>query len=168
MPLSPQQRRRAPLPSFLRRQEPSLANADQTLTEVDARLTEVNARLTGVDKGCQKLAAVNPSAIPTLLSNTPRTNLNNPEQIRTNPNTAERPDQIGTPLDHPRPPEKKQNPNTFAAIRHRRHTSPPSVIPAPHSSFLRLSSVIPAQAGTHPHLTFSLPQFIPPPFQGGG
>ena len=72
MPLPPQQRRRpaplpshprpfrharapsatpAPLPSFLRRQEPNLANADQTLTEVDTRLTALDARLTKVDKG---------------------------------------------------------------------------------------------------------------------
>jgi len=28
------------------------------------------------------------------------------------------------------------------------------------------SPIIPAQAGTDPHLPF--PQFIPPPFQGGG
>ena len=68
MPLSPQQRRRAlfpsflrplpsflhPLPSFLRRQEPSLANADQTLTEVDTRLTKV-------DKGCQNLTPSTPA-----------------------------------------------------------------------------------------------------------
>ena len=64
MPLPPQQRRPAPLPSFprplrhicappsfLRRQEPNLAIADQNLTEVDARLTEVDTRLTKVDKG---------------------------------------------------------------------------------------------------------------------
>ena len=82
MPLSPQ-RRRAPLPSFLRRQEPSLANACQNLTEVDTRLT-------GVDKGCQKLATVNPSAIPAPHPNTPRTNLNNPEQTRTPPNAPTR------------------------------------------------------------------------------
>ena len=77
--------------------------------------------------------SVNPSAIPALHSNTPRTNLNNPEQIRTNPNIAKppRPDR-DTPRITPEHPEKKQNPNTAAA------PSPP------------------------------LPQFIPPPFQGGG
>ena len=51
MPLSPQRRRPAPHPSFLRRQEPNLANADQNLTEVDTRLTALDARLTKVDKG---------------------------------------------------------------------------------------------------------------------
>ncbi len=42
MPLSPQRRRPAPLPSFLRRQEPNLANADQNLTALDTRLTKVD------------------------------------------------------------------------------------------------------------------------------
>ena len=78
MPLSPQQRRRAALPSFLasprhscaplpsflrlspsflRRQEPSLANGDQNLTEVDTGLTKV-------DRGCQKLTPSTPAPTP--------------------------------------------------------------------------------------------------------
>ena len=54
--------------------------------------------------GCQKLATVN-------LSDTPRTNLNNPEQIRTNLNIAERPDQIGRPPESPQNTPKKTTPN---------------------------------------------------------
>ena len=103
--------------------------------------------------------AVNPS-------NTPRTNLNNPEQIRTNPNTAKHLDQIGPPPGSPPNAPKKRNPNTIAAPA---APAPSSVIPAPlvrhscapHPSFLRRqepavppsatpapSSVIPACAGT--------------------
>ena len=113
--------------------------------------------------------SVNPSAIPPPHSNTPRTNLNNPEQIRTNPNIAKPPDQIGTPPESPPNTPKKTKPE------HRRR--PLSVIPAPPPSFPRplrhscAPPVIPAQAGTHlaPTLLPSpLPQFIPPPFQGGG
>ena len=48
--------------------------------------------------------------------------LNNPEQIRTNLNNAERPDQIGTPSESPPNTPKKRNPE------HR--SRPPSVIPA--------------------------------------
>ena len=81
MPLSPQRHR----PTG----NPNLANADQNLTEVDARLTKVDT--------------VNPS-------DAPRTNLNNPEQIRTNPNTAERPDQIGAPPESPPNTRKKTKP----------------------------------------------------------
>ena len=79
----------APLPSFLRRQEPNLANADQNLTKVD--------------KGCQNLTPSTPASTPnpsktqrnrkfshhpdtpasTLAvnpSSASRTTLNNPEQ----------------------------------------------------------------------------------------
>ncbi len=73
MPLSPQRHRRV-LPATAVNH--ALANADQTLTEVDARLTKV-------DKGCQKLAIVNPS-------DTPRTNLNKSEQTRTPPSAPTR------------------------------------------------------------------------------
>ena len=59
--------------------------------------------------------AANPSAIPAPHSGTSRTNLNIPEQIRTTPNTAKRPDQIGPPPDRPRTPRKKQNLNTVPA-----------------------------------------------------
>ena len=48
-----------------------------------------------------------------------------------------------------------------------RHTRAPSVIPAPPSVIPAPPSVIPAQAGT-PRQQPPLPQFIPPPFQGGG
>ena len=44
--------------------------------------------------------------------NAPRTNLNIPEQIRTNLNTANHPDQIGPPKIHPEKARKKTNPNT--------------------------------------------------------
>ena len=40
---------------------------------------------------------------------------NKPEQIRTNPNTAKRPDQIGTPPESPPNTQKKTNLNTAAA-----------------------------------------------------
>ena len=51
------------------------------------------------------------------------------------------------------------------------HQRPTPVIPAPHlPSLLRPLPVIPAQAGTHHPNTHTtpFPQFIPPPFQGGG
>ena len=110
MPLSPQHRSRAPHAAAGNH---ALANADQNVTEVDARLT--------------KLDSVNPSSRS-------RTTLNNPEQIRTNLNTAKRPDQIGRPPGSPPNTPKKRILNTVAATR---------CIPPP-------------------------PQFIPPPFQGGG
>ncbi len=173
MPLTPQHRRRAPHAAG----NHARANADQTSTEVDTRLTKV-------DKGCQKLSTVNPRYSRAPLRRTP----NKPEQIRTNLNAAKRPDQIGTPPDHPRTARKKQTLNTAAAhppphprlsppAPKIRHSCPLLVIPVLFSSFLpplRHScplSVIPAQAGTHLApilLSCSLPQFIPPPFQGGG
>ena len=111
MPLSPRRRRPAPLPSLLRRQEPNLANADQTLTEVDTRLTKL-------DKGCQNLTPSTPA--PTSNPSKTRQNRshthhpdtasvnhrcqplrripNNPEQIRTNLN---KPEQTRTPPNAP-------------------------------------------------------------------
>ena len=81
----------------------ALATGDQTLTEVDAKLTRL-------DKTCHRQ---------------PRTNLNNPEQIRTNPNIAERLDQIGPPLQSPPNTPKKNTPE------HRRRPLPPaSFLPA--------------------------------------
>ena len=41
-----------------------------------------------------------------------RTTPNKPEQIRTNPNTVKRPDQIGPPLESPPNTPKKENPNS--------------------------------------------------------
>ena len=64
-----------------------------------------------LDKGDQRLTkvdTVNPRHIP-----------NNPEQIRTNPNTAKRLDQIGTPLESPLNTRRKRNLNT--AIAHALH-----------------------------------------------
>ena len=78
---------------------PSLTNGDQTVTKVDTRLTKL-------DKTCH---CQPPAAI--------RTNLNNPEQIRTPPNTAEPADQIGTPLESPPNTQKKTTLNTVAAQR---------------------------------------------------
>ena len=116
MPLSPQRRQPAPipsclcpLPSFLRRQEPNLAIAHQNLTGVDTRLTALDARLTKVDRGCQKLTPSTPAPTPnpsktqqnrshTHHPDTPSVNPrrqplrhtpNNPEQIRTNLNKPE-------------------------------------------------------------------------------
>ena len=117
MPLSPQQRRPALTAGNL-----YLANADQNLTEVDARLT-------GVDKTCHR----QPRRIP-----------NNPEQIRTNLNAAEHPDQIGTPSESPPNTPKKENLNTIAA-------HPPS--------FLRRQE--PTRAQRRPHA--SLPNSSLPP-----
>ena len=141
MPLTPQHRRRA---LHAAADNHPLANADQNLTALDARLTRV-------DKTCHRH--------PPLL--TPPATPNNPEQIRTNLNKPEhhqtpRPDRT-TPRITPKHPEKK-NPE------HRRHRSP-----TPTLRHSRAPSVIPAQAGTHPHLTSPpIPQFIPSPFQGGG
>ena len=78
---------------------PSLTNADQTLTKVDTRLTNVDKTY-----HCQPPGAT-------------RTNLNNPEQIRTTPNTAEPPDQIGAPPESPPNTQKKTTLNTVAAQR---------------------------------------------------
>ena len=69
--------------------------------------------------------SVNPSAIPAPHPNTPRTNLNNPEQIRTNPNVAKPPDQIGTPPESPPNTPKKNKTRT---------PSPPPPLPFPNSS----------------------------------
>ena len=95
MPLSPQHRR-ARIPG-----NHSRANADQNVTEVDTRLTKV-------DKGCQKLTPSTPAVNP---SGASRTTLNNPEQIRTNLNTAKPPDQIETPSRSPRIRPIKTTPN---------------------------------------------------------
>ena len=57
------------------------------------------APLAALDKTCRRQP---PGA--------PRTNLNNPEQIRTNPNTPKRPDQIGKPPESPQNTRKKTNP----------------------------------------------------------
>ena len=84
---------------------------------------------------------------------------------------------------HPHPALRPLPPSFPPPLRHS-HT-PPRHSCAPLPSFLRPSPVIPAQAGTHPrkeiHHTrarsghpaeltppHTLPQFIPPPFQGGG
>ena len=70
------------------RRSPSLANADQTVTKVD------------------KTDHRQPSTIPAPHSGAARTDLNIPEQIRTNLNSAERSDQIGrapgSPLNTPK------------------------------------------------------------------
>ena len=133
----------APFLSFLRRQEPSLANAGQTLP------SSTSAPL--------RRTPNNPEQI--------RTNLNKPEHRQ-----APRPDR--EPPESPPTPRKKTNPNTAAHpppfLRR-----PPSVIPTPPSpSFLRCPPfVIPAPlfrhscAGRNPPNTHALPQFIPPPFQ---
>ena len=78
---------------------PNLTNGDQTVTKVDTRLTKVDT--------------VNPSGAS-------RTTLNKSEQIRTTPNTAERPDQIGPPSESPPNTTKKTNPE-----HHRRPLATP-------------------------------------------
>ena len=105
-----------PLPTS----NPSLTNADQIVTKVD------------------KTDHRQPPGAS-------RTNLNKPEQIRTNPNTAERPDQIGTPSESPPNTPKKSTLNTAVA-----HSQPPTL----------LLAVAPR--------THARPQdnSIPPPFQG--
>ena len=120
MPLSPPQRRHA----LHTPGNPSLTNADQTVTKVDARLTKVDtvnplhqpqtrakhgktANLPTLSTPLSTLA-VNPSGAP-------RTTLNKSEQIRTNPNTAKRPDQIRTLLGSPPSTQKKPTPNTAVA-----------------------------------------------------
>ena len=144
MPLSPQQRHRAllpsflrPLPSFLRRQEPDLANADQNLTEVDTRLTKVDNADQNLTPSTPALTP-NPSKVRRNRNRArhpvnPVVNLhcqhlrrtpNNPEQIRTNLNKPEhrrtpRPDRDAARITQ-NPPDQK-NPNKPA---------PPSVIPA--------------------------------------
>ena len=176
MPLSPQRRRPAPLPSFLRplpsflrRQEPNLANADQTVTKVD--------------KGCQKLTPSTPAPTPNPSKtqqnrtrahhpDTPSVNPrcqplqhtpNNPEQIRTNLNKPEhrqapRPDREppGSPPNTPKKtnPEHRRRPRAPLP----RHSCAPLASflrrqePAPPSSVIPAPpSVIPAQAGTRAH-----------------
>ena len=133
MPLSPQPRRRRTPHATAGNH--ALANADQNLTEVDTRLTKV-------DRGCQNLTASTPAPF--------RRTPNKPEQIRTNLNKPERrqaprPDRTA-PRIAPEHPEKKQ---TRTPPPPTRNLPRPTVIPAPLSSFLRPSSVIPAQAGTH-------------------
>ena len=114
-----------PLPP--QRRNPSLTNADQTVTKVDTRLTKVDKT-----DHCQPPPqpqtpakhgkTANPPTTPSTplstpavnLSGTSRTNLNNTEQIRTTLNTAERPDQIGTPPGSPPNTQKKTTPNTAA------------------------------------------------------
>ena len=81
-------------------------------------------------------AAGNPRRQPFRRSRASRTNLNNPEQIRTNLNIAERPDQIGTPPDHPRIPRKKHTPE------HRRRP-PPSFLRRQESARLQAPYPIP-------------------------
>ena len=77
----------------------------------------------------------------------PRATIAPPHPHRTHPSVA------------PAPPAKPASPLAIPTL---------SVIPAPPQSFLRPLSVIPAQAGTtHPNIR-PFPQFIPPPFQGGG
>ena len=89
-------------------------------------------------------AAGNPRCQPFRRSRASRTNLNNPEQIRTNLNIAERPDQIGTPPDQPRIPRKKHTPEhrrrpppSFLRRQESRHNFKPptqSFFPLPNSS----------------------------------
>ena len=100
------------------------------------------------------LTPVNPSAIPEPYPNTPRTNLNNPEQIRTNPNIAKPPDQIGTPPESPpntpkktKPEHRHRPPSAVAAhpplspptLRHRRPPSTVATHPPPSPPTLRHS-----------------------------
>ena len=123
MPLSPQ-RRRPTLPAV----NPTLTNTDQIVTKVDTRLTKVDksdhrqpppqpqtpakhstiATAPTIPPPPVSTPAVNPSG-------TPRTTLNKSEQIRTTPNTAERPDQIGPPSGTPPNTQKKPTLNTVAA-----------------------------------------------------
>ena len=105
MPLSPQPRRRT-LHAAAGNQ--TLTNGDQIVTKVDTRLTKVDktdhrqpptqpqtpakhstiAIALTIPSTLVSTPVVNPSAIPAPHSGTSRTNLNNPEHIRTNPNTA--------------------------------------------------------------------------------
>ena len=75
MPLPPQHHRHAPLPSFLRRQEPNLANADQNLTALDTRLP--------------KLDTVNPRSNP------------QPQQNHNHTRHPQRQPSLPTPPTHP-------------------------------------------------------------------
>ena len=97
MPLSPQPRR------------PSLPTGNQTLTNGDQIVTKVDTRLTKVDKTDHRQPPLQPqipakhgtiATAPVTLSTPvstpavnpsgpPRTTLNNPEQIRTDPNKPE-------------------------------------------------------------------------------
>ena len=123
MPLPPQPHRLALTPG-----NHSLTNGDQTVTKVDTRLTRVDKTdhrqpppqpQTTAKRGTIATAPTTPStslSTPVVNPSAPsRTNLNKSEQIRTNPNTAERPDQIGTPPGHLRTPRKKTNPEHLAA-----------------------------------------------------
>ena len=102
MPLSPQPRRRAPHAAG----NHALDKGDQRLTKVDKTCHCQPPSKSQIPAKHRK--AANPTTSPTPsstlavnLSGASRTNLNNPEQIRTNPNTAEHPDQIGPPSGSP-------------------------------------------------------------------
>ena len=105
-----------PLPSFLRRQEPTLPT---------------------LAKPCHRQ--------PPPHSGAPRTTLNKSEQTRTNLNAAKRPDQIGSPPNRPQHPEKNKPEHrrrppsaipTPPTLRHS-HASLPVIPASPFSSFLR-------------------------------
>ena len=109
MPLPPQPRRPARTPG-----NPSLTNGDQIVTKVDKTdhrqpppQPQTPAKHGAIATAPATLST--PAANP---SGASRTNLNNPEQIRTNPNIAERPDQIGTPPGPPPNAQKKTTLNT--------------------------------------------------------
>ena len=106
--------------------QPRHPAGNQTLTNGDQTVTKVDTRLTKVDKTDHRQPPPHPQApakhstiatAPTTPSTpvvnpftTSRTTLNKSEQIRTNPNTAERPDQIGKPPGSPPNTKKKTNP----------------------------------------------------------
>ena len=159
MPLSPPQRRHA----LHTPGNPSLTNADQTVTKVDARLTKVDKTdhrqplphpQTPAKHGAIATApAIQSTPLSTLVVNpsgASRTNLNKSEQIRTNPNTAERPDQIGAPPRSPPNTPKKTNPE------HRRRPPAASHLPL----HLRARHRYPAEPGARPLPQFTLPSPI--------
>ena len=111
-----------------RRRRPSLTSADQTVTRVDKSdhrqppLQPQSPAKHGVTATAPTILstpastlAVNPSAVPAPHSGASRSSLNNPEQIRTNLNTAERPDQIERQLESPLNTRKKVGLNIVVA-----------------------------------------------------
>ena len=123
MPLSPQPHHLTLAPG-----NPSLTNADQTVTKVDTRLTRVDktdhrqppphSQTPAKHSAIATAPAIQtlPVSTPVVNPSTPsRTNLNNPEQIRTTPNTAEHSDQIGPPPGSPPNNPEKTTLNTVVA-----------------------------------------------------
>ena len=119
----------APFPSFLRppsRHSCAGRNPHFPSTVLPSyRRTKVRAMPTSPNTDQPRAQTAAPHAAASL-----RTTPNNPEQIRTNPNTAKRPDQIGPHPESPPTPRKKRKPEQ----RPERSTPLHAQTAAPHAA----------------------------------